>query len=163
MTPVHGTQRPAESLKKRSIRDLRPRDRLHLYRGAVTLSLKRLKGILRSADPSDRPLKHLLGQMIAEEEHRAAHARGLDGKPSADTSPADPILQSFFPSARETFGEGRLHREAALYYAEVMACEQASFFEAVGEGAEGAEARAAFSQAREAALRRIDHLRSVIL
>ena len=163
MTPVHKIRRPAP--KARELRELRPHDRLHLSQDAMALSLRRLKSILKSADPADRPLKHLLSRMVAEEEGIAEECRRLDraSSPDAEAPRFPSILKEFFPSASATLGEGRLHREAALYFAEMLAGEQAAFFEAVAGAVDSPEARAAFAVAYEASRRRMEHLRSVIL
>ncbi|HYF01376.1 MAG TPA: hypothetical protein VEJ18_20810 [Planctomycetota bacterium] len=163
MTPVQKIRRPAP--RARELRELRPHDRLHLSQDAMALSLRRLKSILRSADPADRPLKHLLNSMVTEEESIAEKCRRLDrAVPSEpDVPKLQSILREFFPSASATLGEGRLHREAALYFAEMLAGEQAAFFEAVAGAVDSPEARAAFASAHEASVRRMEHLRSVIL
>lgn len=163
MSPLQGVRRPVP--KARELRELRPHDRLHLSQDAMALSLRRLKSILKSADPSDRPLKHLLSRMVTEEEGIAEECRRLDRSSSTDAEARklQTILKEFFPSTSATLGEGRLHREAALYFAEMLAGEQAAFFQAVAGAVDSPEARATFSIAHEASLRRMEHLRSVIL
>lgn len=120
--------------------DFDPVQRVWLSRGVVSLCLWRLEQILRLCNPLDHPLAHFLKAQIAEEEECADSLKQLDMALHRSihamfcSEEYDAHLSGFFPSAFSRSGEGRMDREAALHFVELLEVERHFFFTNILEG-----------------------------
>jgi rubrerythrin len=85
--------------------------------------------ISRAADPSDRALQDLLMRMARETQ---LQADAIEGEAAAGSSLSSvqirETLRTELPSLTKGFGEGVLHRDIALFYAESLEEEASRFY-----------------------------------
>jgi hypothetical protein len=136
---------------------LDPEEGARLLRGAAKAYLSRLRAIAQASDPEDRALRILLGRLEAEASSR------LGGWADGGESAATALVESFFPSLRYGFGEGRLNRESALYLAECLHEEAFWFYRTLAETTPDEGDRALLERAALAEWGRLAYLRSVLL
>ncbi len=99
---------------------------LALGRQALEACIRRFDEIAQAVDPTDRPLQDLLRKMASDTESQAARAGWLQREGAEESPlPAPPpdagrLLQSNLPSLSKSLGEGPLHRDVALFFAESL-------------------------------------------
>jgi hypothetical protein len=125
--------------------------------------------IAQASDPSDWALQDLLREMakearlqtpvLPEEEGRrpfgAARRMAADG--------VREFIRTSLPSLSKGFGEGTLHRDIALFYAESLEEEASRFYRMLAEHAREAEARSLFTDLSDRERGKLRYLREVVL
>ncbi|HEX7896759.1 MAG TPA: hypothetical protein VF950_03310 [Planctomycetota bacterium] len=138
---------------------------LALCRRVERLCGLRLRSLRRFADPQDKPLHKVLDERIADwdVQLRALErlARGA-AEPAEDAELAG-FLRERFPSHRNGFGEGPIHRDVALYLAECVEDERSRFYHELAGAARDGDARALFQQFADRDAAHLKFLRSVLL
>jgi rubrerythrin len=84
--------------------------------------------IARAADPSDRALQDLLMRMARETQLQADAFEGESAAGSLSSVQIRETLRTELPSLTKGFGEGVLHRDIALFYAESLEEEASRFY-----------------------------------
>lgn len=130
---------------------------------------QRLGQIAAASDPDDRALQDLLTRM-AEEIHLQARAIGHSPvrfvfQSGSGFSPEEVrrLIESSFTSLTKGFGEGRLHRDNALFFAESLEEEATRFYRMLAAHAREARTRTFFSDLSEREHERLRFLREVVL
>ncbi|MBI3854408.1 MAG: hypothetical protein HY293_01820 [Planctomycetes bacterium] len=149
--------------------ELCPRELAGICRVAGEECVRRLRQIAQASDPSDEALQGLLLKMASEArlQAEALHEdedRWKAGPPHPENG--DEIRQfirNSFTSLSKGFGEGRLHRDIALFYAESLEEEAARFYRVVAEHAREAEARSVFAGMSDRERGKLRFLREVVL
>ena len=142
---------------------------LDLATVAGELYVNRLVEIAGSTDPTDRRVQELLDEMTADAKRQVEAVRLYASHvklPSAwrlDPGERNRVLWKRFPSARKRFGEGRLNREQALYFAETLQEESYRFHRALAEEAPNFLTKSFFENQGERCACSVDHLRTVVL
>ena len=159
---------PALQYPNGALRELPLKRALLLCRGAFALCQRRLENIVTLADPHDQPLRRLIQERIAEEIDVATAYRALDwnipgSQQKIEMSELDAVLGRWFPSASGKFGEEALNRDIALYFAERVEEERARFLMELAQAVSEELLALEFFNEHERGLRRITHLRTVIL
>lgn len=95
---------------------------------AETRYLRTLRSIHDRSDPGDEPLRKRLGELVSSAVHQERRATRSD-------LPVLVALPCPVPPFRVEMGEGNLDRDQALYLAERVTSELASFYWSVWEGA----------------------------
>jgi len=151
------------------LKELSSEDLARLRRYAGDACFIRLSQIARAADPSDQALQDLLMKMASEAPSRAKTS-------PLDTDrrlPASGRLLSFnqireavllaLPSLSKSFGEGTLHRDIALFYAESLEEEASRFYRMLAGAARESRDRSVFFDLSERERGRLRFLREVVL
>ena len=126
----------------------------------------RLRKIAERSDPSDRALRDLLTGLAVE-----ARSQVQSLEPAGDRRPSGwlsvesirEFIRSGMKSLSRSFGEGRLHRDAALFYAESLEEELARFYRMLAEHAREAETRNVCFELSEREKGKLRFLRDVVL
>jgi hypothetical protein len=161
-----GTRRMLE-LKELSTHELS-----HLCREAGEVRVRRFTQIAEAADPTDRPLQELLAQMaqmpkVAELPARAVpdgeERQSPESLPFRKRGELMELLRSYLTSLSKGFGEGRLHRDIALFLAESLEEEAARLYRALAEHAPERRTRALLLDLSECERGNLRFLREVVL
>jgi hypothetical protein len=127
---------------------------------------RRFRLIAQAADPSDLALQSLLSAMAAETELQVL--REEESLPFGSGQRRTPngireFIRTSIPSLTKRFGEGTLHRDNALFYAESLEEEASRFYRMLAEHAREAEARSLFTDLSDRELGKLRYLREVVL
>ena len=129
----------------------------------------RLRQIAQASDPADIALQELLARMAAEIRQQARTIQGprdpfvlLAGSRLAPEDVREFILASL-SSLTKGFGEGRLHRDNALFFAESLEEEVSRFYRMLAAHARETNTRTYFSDLSEREHERLRFLREVVL
>lgn len=128
--------------------------------------VRRIGRIARASDPSDRALQDLLRSMATEaqlQEQAFPDSQDRPGRRSLVTEDVGDFIRGSFPSLSKSLGEGILHRDIALFYAESLEEEASRFHRMLAEHAREAEARIVFSDLSERERGNLRFLREVVL
>lgn len=156
-------------MSQKQIENLSLRGLLGLCGHAHQRCIARFERIGKNADPADRSLQELLGEMARRAEGQYETVKEYEGRLSeteaTESSPneAESLIQNFFTSPSKGFGEGVLHRDVALFFAESMEEEAARFYRTLAEIAPDWEARTFFQEMSEREALKLRHLREVVL
>ena len=151
------------------LRELSLKEWLSVCERAEGACAQRLREISGRADPADAPLLRFLGSLVSEEEaHLDAirqFSRKVPGPPVwlLDEMLLDHLVRSRFPSFGQGFGEGRLSRDNALYYAECVEKESSRFYRALSEEAPDPESRDFFRTVAEGEESHLKHIQTTLL
>lgn len=129
----------------------------------------RFSQIAQASDPNDRALQELLVKMAREAYSQAQafdkfefrvdpHAEGFltfDGMRK--------LIRKALPSLSKSFGEGSLHRDIALFYAESLEEEASRFYRTLAGHAREWQTRELFSDLSERERGKLRYLREVVL
>lgn len=125
--------------------------------------------IARAADPADVALQELLGKMAQDaflqgQFDSEAGLRQPFGS-GTRTSPdgARDFIRESIPSLAKGFGEGLLHRDIALFYAESLEEEASRFYRMLSEHAHETKVRTVFSDLCDRERGKLRFLREVVL
>ena len=129
----------------------------------------RLRQIAHASDPFDAALQDLLGAMANEAQQQIqalpeAEARRPFG--SSRRMTADGVrefIRTSIPSLTKGFGEGSLHRDIALFYAESLEEEASRFYRMLAEHSRETNSRGLFSDLSERERGKLRFLREVVL
>lgn len=129
----------------------------------------RLRRIAAASDPSDLALQELLRSMAKQTwlqiqapwEGDARRPFGSSSRLSADG--IREFIRASLPSLSRGFGEGTLHRDNALFYAESLEEEAARFYRQLAEHAREAELRSLFTDLSDRERGKMRFLRDVVL
>lgn len=106
--------------------DLGQGELLVLGRRASELCARRFEQLGQAADPSDEPLRKLLNKMACDAMSQAADVEGCENqRPEDSRLPSCPdaalrLIRSYLTSLSKSLGEGPLHRDTALFFAESL-------------------------------------------
>lgn len=125
---------------------------------AEELCLSRIHEILRQADPSDVPLRRLLGDIERQNRVQMDEVRHVDANIEA---PDD--VDACFPSLRDSLGEAPLNRDSAPHYVDSLKKDACRFFSKMARNAPDEDTRAIFIQVSLSELDQVARLRMVIL
>lgn len=126
----------------------------------------RLRRIAEASDPLDLALRNLLGAMANE---AVSEVRCLMGDADADQGGHDvssairEFIRASIPSLVKKFGEGALHRDVALFYAESLEEEVSRFFRMLAAHAREARARSVYAELSDRGRTKLRYLREVVL
>jgi hypothetical protein len=129
----------------------------------------RLRRIAAASDPADQALQELLRSMAKEtwvqiQSHWEGDARRPFGSSSRLSSDGiREFICASLPSLTRRFGEGTLHRDNALFYAESLEEEAARFYRLLAEHAREAELRSLFTDLSDRERHKMRFLRDVVL
>jgi nucleotide-binding universal stress UspA family protein len=129
----------------------------------------RLRRIAAASDPADHALQHLLRAMAKEtwlqiQSHWEDPARRPFGSSTRLSSEGlREFIRAALPSLTRRFGEGTLHRDNALFYAESLEEEAARFYRRLAEHAREAELRSLFTELSDRERGKMRFLRDVVL
>lgn len=137
---------------------LAPPERQNLCAKAEETCLRRVREILRQADPSDTPLRRLLEDIERQHQIQLESVRVVGEFEEGDDDP-----RPHFPSLREHLGEGPLNRDYALFYIESLKEEAWHFYEKMARRAIDDDARAVCTHIALYELGEVARLRTVIL
>jgi hypothetical protein len=129
----------------------------------------RFRKIAEASDPTDSALQELLREManearlqvqvLPEDEDRrpfgAARRMAPDG--------VREFVRASLPSLTKGFGEGTLHRDIALFYAESLEEEASRFYRVLAEHAREAKTRSLFTDLSDRERGKLRFLREVVL
>lgn len=140
-----------------------------IVRQAGRECVRRYAAIAAASDPSDRALHDLLLSMAADAHRQAGGmqfpvedgAFGSGGRLSPEG--VRELIDGSFSSLSKGFGEGTLHRDIALFYAESLEEEASRFYRMLAEHARESKARSTFSELSEIERGRLRFLREVVL
>lgn len=128
---------------------------------------RRFDQIARAADPSDKALRDLLTRMAGE-----AHAQvdqlqeewsSADDSKAPDVDGFRQMLREAFTSLTKSFGEGWLHRDVALFFAESLEEEASRFYRTLAEHARESRIRTLFHELSRRESGKLRFLREVVL
>ena len=127
---------------------------------------RRFRQIAGAVDPSDLALQVLLGDMATETEFQTLPEE--EGRPFGSGQRITPdgireFLRTSIPSLTKGFGEGTLHRDNALFYAESLEEEASRFYRTLAEHARGSDARSLFTDLSDRERGKLRFLREVVL
>ncbi len=131
--------------------------------------VRRFREIAEQADPGDQPLLGFLKDLVSEEEgHLSAIRRFSEKLPGPEVWRLDEMLlehmiRSHFPSFSRGFGEGRLSRDNALYFAECVEKESSRFYRDLSDGAPDPEARDFFRRVAEGEESHLKNIQTILL
>lgn len=156
-------------MSQKQLEDLSLRELLGLCGYAHQKCIARFERIGKNADPADRSLQELLGEMARRAEGQCESVEEYEGRlpdpggPEVSPDDADHLIRRCFPSHTKGFGEGLVHRDVALFYAESTEEEAARFYRTLAEIAPDWEARTFFQEMSEREASKLRHLREVVL
>lgn len=125
----------------------------------------RFRQIAEASDPCDAALQELLGSMARDLGHRFLEM-GRDPFGSSSRRSADGVrafIRGSFPSLTKKFGEGTLHRDIALFYAESLEEEASRFYRMLAAHARESRTRALLQELSERDRGNLRFLREVVL
>ena len=148
---------------------LTARDLTFLSRQAAEECESRLRRIAAASEPGDVALQDLLRSMardawiqiqafsddIVEPPFGSSRRRAPDG--------AREFIRASLPSLTKSFGEGTLHRDNALFYAETLEEEACRFYRMLAEHAREADIRSRFAELSDRERGKMRFLREVVL
>lgn len=128
----------------------------------------RLRQIAEASDPSDSALQSLLREMAREAQLQAQAFLQEEDDPPGSSPPvnADGVhefIRASIPSLGKRFGEGALHRDNALFYAESLEEEASRFYRMLAEHARGTQARSFYADLSDRERGKLRFLREVVL
>ena len=129
----------------------------------------RLRRIAAASDPADQALQDLLRSMAKETWLQIqAHWEGDGRGPFGSSSRLSPdgvreFIHASLPSLTRRFGEGMLHRDNALFYAESLEEEASRFYRLLAEHAREADVRSVFADLSDRERGKLRFLRDVVL
>lgn len=156
-------------MSQKQLEDLSLRGFLDLCGRAHQKCVARFERIGKNADPADRSLRELLGEMARRAEDQSESVKEYEGRlpypgdPGMNPDEAESLIRGFFTSLSKGFGEGVMHRDIALFYAESMEEEAARFYRTLADRAPDWEARSFFQEMSEREASKLRHLREVVL
>jgi hypothetical protein len=121
--------------------------------------LRRIREILRQADPADPALRRLLEDVERQHGFQLESVRSVEG--CEDGNDDDP--RQHFPSLQEHLGEGPLNRDCAMFYVESLKEEAWRFFQNMARRAMDDDARAVYTRIALHELGEVARLRTMIL
>jgi len=127
---------------------------------------QRFRRIAQAADPTDLALQSLLGAMATETELqvlREEESRPFGAGHRMTPNGMREFIRTSIPSLTKRFGEGTLHRDNALFYAESLEEEASRFYRMLAEHAREADARSLFSDLSDRERGKLRYLREVVL
>ena len=148
---------------------LTERDLATISRQAAEECESRLRRIAAASDPGDLALQELLRSMATdawlqsqalsedklESPFGSAKRRAPDG--------AREFIRASLPSLAKSFGEGTLHRDNALFYAESLEEEICRFYRLLAEHARETQVRCRFAELSDRERGKMRFLREVVL
>jgi len=127
----------------------------------------RLRQIAEASDPSDHALKELLEKVASDTDRQA---RSLPGEHRPDgpscrlkSEGIRAMVRGTISFLSKSFGEGKLPRDIALYYAECLAEELSCFYRKLADRASESRVRAICCRLSECEQSRRQFLRGVVL
>ncbi len=121
--------------------DLALPDMLSLCRLAQHLSLRFLERISRSSESRDSALQKVLADIGAQVREQARTLEDHESVPSAagasrlERAQGENLLRGYLSSLFRRLGEGTLHRDIAMFFAESLKEESFGFYRALAEHA----------------------------
>ncbi len=149
--------------------DLGQGDLLALGRRASELCANRLDQLCRASDPADRPLQDLLRKMSFDAMSQASFVEPYEHQVVEDgllsTRPQDgvPLIRSYLSSLSKSLGEGPLHRDEALFFAETLEEEASRLYRVLAGHSRESRAIGLFSEMADHQKGNLHFLREVIL
>jgi rubrerythrin len=137
-----------------------------LCRHGGQVCVSRFRQIAEAADPADRPLQELLSQMAKGADLQARAIPEVEEPSSQQLRPRGEMMElirSYLTSLSKGFGEGRLHRDIALFLAESLEEEAARLYRTLAEHAREWRSRALFLELSECERGKLRFLREVVL
>ena len=148
---------------------LSTRELTQIGRQAAEECERRFRRIAEASDPSDSALQDLLREMAAEarlqvqapeeEEHDRPFGSGRRTSPEGVRE----FLRASLPSLTKGFGEGALHRDIALFYAESLEEEASRFYRLLAEHAHETRTRSLLADLSDRERGKLRFLRDVVL
>ena len=130
---------------------------------------RRFRGIAAASDQADAALQELLREMAdeagyqveapAEEDRRLPFGSGRRMSPDGVRE----FLRASLPSLAKSFGEGTLHRDIAMFYAESLEEEATRFYRMLAEHSHEAGTRSRFVDLSDRERGKLRFLREVVL
>jgi rubrerythrin len=148
---------------------LSPEDLALVCRKAGEECGNRYYEIARAADPSDQSLRSLLETLADQTRRDASEISALEQEASqAGPARLDPdrvlrLIRSTLSSLSKKFGEGKLHRDNALFFAESLEEELSRFFRMMAEHARETKFRSLCHRLSERERSKLQFLREVVL
>jgi len=148
---------------------LTPQDLATLGCHAAEECERRFRGIAQASDPADAALQELLREM-ADEAHLQVEAPAEERRqlPFGSGRRVTPdgireFIRASLPSLTKRFGEGTLHRDIAMFYAESLEEEATRFYRMLAEHAHEAGTRSRFVDLSDRERGKLRFLREVVL
>lgn len=149
--------------------DLNSGELLALGRHALELCGRRFHQLARFSDPSDEPLRRLLGRMALDAELQAAlveqqeHLLPEESRLASKAEEALGLIRGYLTSLSKPLGEGSVHRDIALFFAESLEEEASRLFRALAGQAREARLTEVFSDVADRERGNFHYLREVVL
>jgi hypothetical protein len=130
---------------------------------------RRFRQIAGASDASDTALQELLGEMEKEAHLQLQALPEVEGRlPFGASRRIAPdgvreFIRASLPSLTKGFGEGTLHRDIALFYAESLEEEASRFYRMLAEHAHEAKTRCLFTDLSDRERGKLRFLREVVL
>jgi hypothetical protein len=152
----------------KDLEDLAIREILGICAHAHRICVDRFGDIGRNSDREDRSLQQLLEDMAEKAKRQSQvveeYERGLsDPAPDMKVDEMKRLIRKSFTSLSQSFGEGVLHRDIALFFAESLEEEASRFYRRIAELAPDWDARDFFLEMSERERLELRHLRDVVL
>lgn len=131
--------------------------------------VRRYADIAVATDPSDLALHDLLVTLAAEAYRQACVLQSAQGDGAfgsgcrLNPEGVRELIDHSFSSLSKGFGEGTLHRDNALFYAESLEEEASRFYRMLAEHARESKTRSACSELSEIERDKLRFLREVVL
>jgi len=130
---------------------------------------RRFRQIAGASDASDTALQELLGDMEKEARLQVQAIPEAEGRlpfGAARRMASDGVrefIRASIPSLTKGFGEGTLHRDIALFYAESLEEEASRFYRRLAEHARESDTRTLFTDLSDRERGKLRFLREVVL
>jgi len=147
------------------LEQLSTQDLSTLGRYAAEECERRFRGIAAASDPADAALQELLRDMAEEARLQGEEDRRLPFGSGRRMSPdgVREFLRASLPSLAKSFGEGTLHRDIAMFYAESLEEEATRFYRMLAEHSHEAGTRSRFVDLSDRERGKLRFLREVVL
>jgi hypothetical protein len=142
---------------------LSPKELTAVTRQASQECALRLRRIAEASDPSDSALQGLLGKMAKEAQLQAQSLQEEDFSPRLSADRVREFIRASIPALGKRFGEGALHRDNALFYAESLEEEASRFYRLLAEHAREAKTRTFYTDLSDRERGKLRFLREVVL
>ncbi len=142
---------------------------LALGRRASELCAGRFEQLCHASDPADIPLQELLRKMCFDAMSQASFVEPYEnqvvdeGRLSSRPQDGFPLIRGYLSSLSKSLGEGPLHRDAALFYAETLEEEASRLFRVLAGHSRESRAIELFTEMAEHQKGNFQFLREVVL
>jgi rubrerythrin len=125
----------------------------------------RFREIAEASDPCDTALRELLGSMATEvlAQVQSEHGDPFGASCRRTAEGVREFIRASLPTLTKRFGEGVLHRDIALFYAESLEEEASRFYRMLAAHARESRARKVFEELSDRERVKLRFLREVVL